>query len=833
MEGSTFLPNKPVYPTPTKRPPQSNKPVKFSSVTLPHPPQPQSPSHSPPSLPLDSLLQHLLHLSSPPNTAHNPKSINPHKPYNSHSPSLHISSESSLKLHHQVHHPKKSAPVSVLQLDNSKEEGQSGNGSLEFLTRKGMLMVNSIKEQPLNGLPDFFDSVKFELLQIDMFSLLKALDLSGDWERALVLFQWVVSDLGSDNAKLDNQVVELMVKILGRESQYAIALKLFALIHIEEYSLDVRAYTTILHAYSRSGKYQKAISMFEKMKEIGLSPTLVTYNVMLDVYGKMGRSWNKILGLLDEMRSKGLEFDEFTCSTVISACGREGLLNEAKEFFSGLKSQGYVPGTVTYNALLQVFGKAGVYSEALSILKEMEDIQLPGRFGAAVIETMTKKGVRPNAITYTTVINAYGKAGKEDKALRLFHRMKQSGCVPNVCTYNAVLGMLGKKSRSEEMIMILCDMKESGCSPNRITWNTMLALCGNKGMHKYINLVFREMKNCGFEPDRDTFNTLISAYGRCGADIDAMKMYKEMIRVGFTPCVTTYNALLNALARRGDWKAAESVIQDMKNKGFRPSETSYSLMLQCYAKGGNVKGIETIEKEISVGHIYPSWMLLRTLVLANCRCRAVEGMERAFQELQKNGYKLDLVLFNSMLSIFSKNNMYERAHEMLHLIRESGLTPDLVTYNSLMDMYARAGECWKAEEILKGLQESGGKPDIVSYNTVIKGFCRKGLMQEAIRILSEMTTKGIRPCIFTYNTFVAGYAAQGMFTEIDDVISHMIQHNCKPNELTYKIVVDGYCKARRYKDAIDFVSKIKEIDDSFDDQSIERLAFRVRENLDS
>ncbi|KAK8501245.1 hypothetical protein V6N13_026946 [Hibiscus sabdariffa] len=155
-----------------------------------------------------------------------------------------------------------------------------------------MLILNSVKEHPFNTLLDFFDSLKFELLQFDMFCLLKALDLSGDWERALLLFQWLVSDTGSDNVKLDNQVVELMVRIMGRESQYAIALKLFDLIRIEEYSLDVRAYTTILHAYSRSGKYKRALSLFQKMKEMGLSPTLVTYNVMLDVYGRMGRSWN-------------------------------------------------------------------------------------------------------------------------------------------------------------------------------------------------------------------------------------------------------------------------------------------------------------------------------------------------------------------------------------------------------------------------------------------------------------------------------------------------------------------------------------------------------------
>ncbi|GKV00441.1 hypothetical protein SLEP1_g13127 [Rubroshorea leprosula] len=613
MEGR-ILHNQPVHPAPVNRPTCPNPRLKFSSTKLPLPPQ----SQSPPSFPLDSLLQHLLHISSPPNSIRRPKTINPPQSNNAQLATLHISVDSSQNQHRDVHYGKPSS-VSVLQFESSKEEGQSGDGSLEFLSRKA-----------------------------DIFSLLKALDHSGNWERALLFFEWLVLNIKSGKVKIDNQVVGFMVRILGRESQHSIASTLLDEIPLQDYSLDVRAYTTILHVYSRTHKYKRAVSVFERMKETGISPTLVTYNVMLDVYGKMGRSWNKILILLDEMRSKGLEFDEFTCSTVITACGREGLLNEAKEFFAKLKSQGYVPGTVTYNALLQVFGKVGIYSEALSILKEMEDNNCPAdtvtynelvaayvragfyKEGVAVIETMTHKGVMPNAVTYTTVINAYGKAGKEDEALRLFDQMKELGCVPNVCTYNAVLGMLGKKSRSEEMIKILCDMKSSGCSPNRITWNTLLTMCGKKGMHQYVNRVFQEMKSCGFEPDRDTFNTLIGAYGCCGSEIEATKMYEEMIKVGFMPCATTYNALLNALARHGDWKAAESVILDMKKKGFRPNETSYSLMLQCYAKGGNVKGIEKIEKEIHNGHVFPSWVLLRTLVRANFKCRALAGAIHRF-----------------------------------------------------------------------------------------------------------------------------------------------------------------------------------------------------------
>jgi pentatricopeptide repeat domain-containing protein 1 len=60
-----------------------------------------------------------------------------------------------------------------------------------------------------------------------------------------------------------------------------------------------------------------------------VAPTLVTYNVMLDVYGRMGRSWPWIVTLLNEMHAVGVETDGFTASTVIAACCRDGLVDEA------------------------------------------------------------------------------------------------------------------------------------------------------------------------------------------------------------------------------------------------------------------------------------------------------------------------------------------------------------------------------------------------------------------------------------------------------------------------------------------------------------------------
>ncbi|KAK6159066.1 hypothetical protein DH2020_006380 [Rehmannia glutinosa] len=721
MEGTLF-PNRPAFPVqPTKPASHPNhQRLKFNTSTLNLPPllplqqQQSSNSHS---FPLDSLLQHLLHISSPVKSSLTSSHVIP-----SHD-------QDSLSAHFRKD-DKSSIPIPRIGVDDE--------GLLDFLPFKCKLLLNSILEQPISSLRSFFDSAKFELLQeVDLFSLLKGLDVSGSSEKAILLFEWVVLNLDVSNSdKLDNQIIELMVKILGRESQHSVTSKLFDVIPYEGFKLDVRAWTTILHAYSRSGKYEKAIALFKFMKVREVRPTLVTYNVMLDVYGKMGRSWDKILQLLDEMRSVGLEFDEFTCSTVISACGREGLLEEAKSFFDGLKLNGYIPGTVTYNSLLQVYGKAGIYNEALSVLKEMEENNCPpdsvtynelvaayvragfNEEGAELIDTMTRKGIKPNAITYTTLIDAYGKSGKVDKALCFFKQMKESGCVPNICTYNSILGMLGKKSRIEDMMEIISDMKSNGCTPNRVTWNTMLAMCGNRGMQK------------------------------CGSEINAGKMHDEMVKAGFSP----YHSWV--------WR------EHLKNSSRTVINPIWCYSIPCF-------------------------------------------------------------------SIFARNRMYERAHEMLHIMRENDLQPDLVTYNSLMDMYARAGDCWKAQEVLNGLLESDGKPDLVSYNTVIKGFCRQGLMQEAMRTFTEMTARGIRPCIVTYNTFVAGFSGRGFFDEVNEVISYMIQHDCRPNELTYNTVVDGYCKAKKYKDAMDFVSRIKNKDTLYGEQALQRLVTRVRENMES
>lgn len=76
-----------------------------------------------------------------------------------------------------------------------------------------------------------------------------------------------------------------------------------------------------------------------------------------------------------------------------------------------------------------MFGKAGIYDEALS--SQMKENHCPPdsvtckelvaacflEKRTSLIGTMTQRGILPNAVTCTTVIDAHGKTGKESKAL--------------------------------------------------------------------------------------------------------------------------------------------------------------------------------------------------------------------------------------------------------------------------------------------------------------------------------------------------------------------------------------------------------------------------------
>ncbi|KAL4590093.1 hypothetical protein LXL04_003012 [Taraxacum kok-saghyz] len=723
-----------------------------------------------------------------------------------------------------------------------------GQQIFQTLTDSGFSSSSEVNQNLLN-LVDYHEQNESEFatksLSLDILGLIQGLIHYKKLDLALIVFNWLKNHYKDTGKPLRGSVVAVIISMLGKDNRVSVASSLIRSLQKDNFTIDVYAYTSLITAYANNGRFREAISVFKEMEEEGIQPTKITYNVILNVYGKMGMPWDKIESIFNDMKNSGVSPDSYTYNTLISCCKRGSLHKEAEKIFKEMKSAGFNPDYVTYNTLLDVYAKSRKPNEAMNVLQEMEFhgfspsivtynsliscYAKDGLFKEAMElkDQMSQNGIKPDVFTYTTLFSGFEKAGKDEFARGIFDKMISSGCKPNICTFNALIKMHGNRGRFPDMMKVVEDIKSCGCVPDIVTWNTLLAVFGQNGMDLEVSGVFKEMKRAGFVPERDTFNTLISAYSRCGSLDQSINVYKSMLEAKITPDLSTYNAVLAALARGGLWRQSEKILEEMESGRCKPNECSYSSLLHAYANGKEIEKMRDLAGKIYSGEIEPHAVLLKTLVLVNSKTDLLPETAWAFEEMKNRGFSYDINTLNAMVSIYGRRQMAVEASGIMEVMEESGFSPNLTTYNSLMYMYSRSSDYSKSEEILRDILKKGIKPDVISYNTVIYGYCRNGKMRDASRVLSEMTKSGVVPDVITYNTFVGSYASNERFSEAIDVIKYMIKNGCKPNESTYNSVIDWYCKFHRRDDAVLFVNNLREVDPRVSKDEISRLAARV------
>ncbi|CAL9115732.1 unnamed protein product [Musa textilis] len=73
---------------------------------------------------------------------------------------------------------------------------------------------------------------------------------------------------------------------------------------------------------------------------------------------------------------------------------------------------------------------------------------------------------RPHPFEYAAMIEAYGRAGDADEALRLLRQMKDSPCRPDVVCYTAVVDSLATSGRASEALEVFEEMVSSDVAPD-------------------------------------------------------------------------------------------------------------------------------------------------------------------------------------------------------------------------------------------------------------------------------------------------------------------------------------------------------------------------------
>lgn len=113
-----------------------------------------------------------------------------------------------------------------------------------------------------------------------------------------------------------------LIVMLGKCKQPEKAHTLFQAMIDEGCVVDREAYTALMSAYSRSGLLNKAFSILEQMKKISdCQPDVFTYSILIkscvQVY-----EYDKVQYLLSDMEVQGVKPNTITYNTLIDAYGK-------------------------------------------------------------------------------------------------------------------------------------------------------------------------------------------------------------------------------------------------------------------------------------------------------------------------------------------------------------------------------------------------------------------------------------------------------------------------------------------------------------------------------
>ncbi|XP_057744180.1 pentatricopeptide repeat-containing protein At4g30825, chloroplastic [Arachis stenosperma] len=295
--------------------------------------------------------------------------------------------------------------------------------------------------------------------------------------------------------------------------------------------LDMIAFSIVVRMYVKAGLLKDACSVLDEIDKLpDIVPDIFLLRDMFRIYQRCNKV-DKLTALYYKVSKDRVDWDQELYNCVLNCCAQALPVDELSRLFEEMLDRGFTPNTITFNVMLDIFGKARLFKKVNRIF------------------CMAKKQGLVDAISYNTIIAAFGKNKDFKNMSWMVDKMQFDGFSVSLEAYNSMLDAYGKDGQMETFRSILQKMKESNCASDHYTYNTMINIYGEQGWIEEVANVHTELKECGLGLDLYSYNTLIKAYGVAGMVEDAVDLIKEMRDNGIEPDKITYTNLITALRR--------------------------------------------------------------------------------------------------------------------------------------------------------------------------------------------------------------------------------------------------------------------------------------------
>lgn len=131
--------------------------------------------------------------------------------------------------------------------------------------------------------------------------------------------------------------------------------------------VDEMLATALVDMYGKCGSIEKAYELFNETKE----KNVFLWTAMIAAYAMEGQA-RKAIDLYEEMKERGINPDQVTFVSLLSACSHGGLVDEGHKYFNKMSSVYNIsPNIQHYGCMVDLLGRAGQLENAVNFIECM------------------------------------------------------------------------------------------------------------------------------------------------------------------------------------------------------------------------------------------------------------------------------------------------------------------------------------------------------------------------------------------------------------------------------------------------------------------------------
>ncbi|XP_051203501.1 pentatricopeptide repeat-containing protein At1g20230 isoform X1 [Lolium perenne] len=468
--------------------------------------------------------------------------------------------------------------------------------------------------------------------------------------------------------------------------------------------------SSLLHTYLRLGAPADARSVFDRMPE----KTVVGWSALIAGFSARGDA-EAAWGLLDRMRSTGVEPNVITWNGLVSGLNRSGRALDAATALVRMHSEGFLPDAT------------GV-SCALSAVGDVKDVSVGEQVHAYVV----KAGCRQDASVVTALIDMYGKCGRADEISRVFHESSHM----DAASCSALVAGLSRNAQVSEALLLFGEFVSRGVELNVVSWTSIVACCVQNGKDLEAVDLFRKMQSEGIEPNAVTIPCVLPAFANVAALMHGRAAHCFSVRKGFLHDVYVGSALVGMYAKCGKVRDARTIFDAMPCKNV----VSWNAMIGGYAMHGEAANAVQLFRMMQSLKLKPDLVTFICVLGACGQAGLTEEGRRYFSEMQQaHGISPSMEHYACMVTLLGRAGKLQEAYD---LINEMPFEPDGCIWGSLLGSCRVYGNVHLAEVAAEKLFEL--EPENAGNYVLLSNIYASKKMWDGVnRVRDEMKNLGL------------------------------------------------------------------------------------------